>query len=228
MPFAINSISTSEDVLGCLEGATQKVPAIASLFTYGCPTRAPGDKLRMHSAINQLLMCPIQEHIKRKREAEREKDHHRKYSLEHGIPSTLDLSANLCTGNASVDSYSPLLYLLTPNQMIDNDYNIPSYLPHVDGRVIPGLDRSMIPDKSNLFLSSLSEVENIKLRDESGRVIGMDSTRNTKGNTREGGWVETSPAQGPPKDGIYPILAIDCEMVSLHNLPNLLTNVHLH
>ncbi|OXG10615.1 RNA exonuclease 1 [Cryptococcus neoformans Tu401-1] len=192
MPFAINSIPADGDILGRLEGPAQKVPAIASLFTYGCPTRAPGDKLRMHSAINQLLMCPIQEHIRRKREAEREKDHHR---------------------NAQIDSYSPLLYLLTPNQMIDNDYNIPSYLPHVDGRIVPGLDKSMIPDKSNLFLSSLSEVENIKLRDESRSFTGMDSTRNTKGNTREGGWVETSPAQGPPKDGIYPILAIDCEMV---------------
>lgn len=134
---------------------------------------------------------------------------------------------HLRTGNAQIDSYSPLLYLLTPNQMIDNDYNIPSYLPHVDGRIVPGLDKSMIPDKSNLFLSSLSEVENIKLRDESRSFTGMDSTRNTKGNAREGGWVETSPAQGPPKDGIYPILAIDCEMVSLCNLPNLLSNAHL-
>lgn len=112
MPFAINSISTSEDVLGCLEGGTQKVPAIASLFTYGCPTRAPGDKLRMHSAINQLLMCPIQEHIKRKREAEREKDHHRKYSWNMGslalwismltyVQATLQLTLTLlyCTSS---------------------------------------------------------------------------------------------------------------------------------
>ncbi|KIR50845.1 RNA exonuclease 1 [Cryptococcus gattii Ru294] len=193
MPFAISSISADEDILDREGEPNQKVPAIASLFTYGCPTRAPGDKLRMHSAINQLLMCPIPEHVKRKREAEKEKNH------DHTI--------------AQVDSYSPLLYLLTPNQMIDNDYNIPSYLPHVDRRVVPGLDRSMIPDQSNILLSSLSEIEDIRVRDESERLTGIDSTRSTKGNTREGGWVETSPAEGPPKNGIYPILAIDCEMV---------------
>lgn len=215
MPFAISSISADEDILDREGEPIQKVPAIASLFTYGCPTRAPGDKLRMHSAINQLLMCPIPEHIKRKREAEKEKNHHRKPPMEHVIRSVLNRNANLCTDTtAQVDSYSPLLYLLTPNQMIDNDYNIPSYLPHVDRRVVPGLDRSIIPDQSNSLLSSLSEVEDIRVRDESERLTGMDSTRSTKGNTREGGWVETSPAEGPPKDGIYPILAMDCEMVS--------------
>ncbi|XAO24769.1 hypothetical protein I312_103575 [Cryptococcus bacillisporus CA1280] len=36
-----------------------------------------------------------------------------------------------------INSYLPLLYLLTPIQMGDNDHNTPSYLLHVDGLVVP-------------------------------------------------------------------------------------------
>lgn len=47
-----------------------RLPTVPKLFTYGCPTRAPGDQRRLHSVINTLLMCPLPEALKKKREQE--------------------------------------------------------------------------------------------------------------------------------------------------------------
>ncbi|ODO08344.1 hypothetical protein L198_00069 [Cryptococcus wingfieldii CBS 7118] len=125
MPFPITSPSAPLDQVSL-------IPALSTLFTYGCPTRAPGDKTRMHSPINQLLMSPMSDAVKKQKEDE---------SKVRNIP---------------------MQYLVTPNQMIDNDYQLPAYIKPSD---VPG------------------------------------------------GWVETPEAKGPPADGKYPILAVDCEMV---------------
>ncbi|WVQ83395.1 hypothetical protein IAT38_005536 [Cryptococcus sp. DSM 104549] len=169
---------------------TARVPVIPKLFTYACPTKAPGDARRMHSVLNTLLMNPVPDSAKKKKEEEGRK-----------------LSAL-----AVSDTSPPFLYLLTPNQMLDNDYRLPSYLPHSDKVVVPGVDRSLLPDH---ILAALDPgTADGELAEEAAmRGGGGENFKQGKGNKRPDEWVETPRATGPPKDGKYPVLAIDCEMV---------------
>lgn len=50
-----------------------RVPIIPKLFSYGCPTRAPGDARKLHSAMGTLLQSPLPEKLKHKRAAEAKK-----------------------------------------------------------------------------------------------------------------------------------------------------------
>ncbi|KAI0286382.1 hypothetical protein BC826DRAFT_1049111, partial [Russula brevipes] len=82
------------------------IPFIARTFSHACPTRAPGDANRMHSVLNTFFQTPVSGEEKKRRlqgriEAER-------------------------TGQRD-----PSRYLLTVEQMIENDYPVPSYLADV-------------------------------------------------------------------------------------------------
>nr|XP_019047506.1 hypothetical protein I302_04121 [Kwoniella bestiolae CBS 10118]OCF26436.1 hypothetical protein I302_04121 [Kwoniella bestiolae CBS 10118] len=120
-----------------------RVPIIPKLFTYACPTRAPGDDRKLHSVLNSLLMSPIPDSLKKQKEKE---------------------ARQLA---ATSSSLPPFLYLLSSHQMLDNDYPIPSYI----------------------------------------------SPSDTPGNRRDDPWLEIPRADGPPEDGQWPVLAMDCEMV---------------
>jgi RNA exonuclease 1 len=52
-----------------------KLPFL-SKFMHACPTKAPGDKNRMHSVMSAFVSCPVSGEEKRRRMAERIK---RKY-----------------------------------------------------------------------------------------------------------------------------------------------------
>ncbi|OCF37620.1 hypothetical protein I316_00747 [Kwoniella heveanensis BCC8398] len=103
MPFSTTP-SSSETSTPASAVAAARVPIIPKLFTYACPTRAPGDDRKLHSVLNTLLMSPMPEALKKKKEQE-----------------SRDL-AEL----ARADNTPPFLYLLSPHQMIDNDYALPS------------------------------------------------------------------------------------------------------
>jgi RNA exonuclease 1 len=113
---------------------------------------------------------------------------------------------------------SPLIYLLTPNQMLDNDYTLPTYLKHTDVITIPGLDKTQHPpdiveplgDDTGLLISQAVA--------GSGKV-GYDIVdlvprlEQQSDETRTASWMETPKAEAAPEHGVYPILALDCEMV---------------
>ncbi|KAI0293180.1 hypothetical protein B0F90DRAFT_1670908 [Multifurca ochricompacta] len=82
------------------------VPFIARTFSHACPTFAPGDTIRMHSVLNTFFQAPVSGEEKKRRLQER-------------------IAAER-TGNKD-----PSQYLLTVEQMIENDYPIPSYLADV-------------------------------------------------------------------------------------------------
>ncbi|WVQ68933.1 uncharacterized protein L199_007142 [Kwoniella botswanensis] len=149
-----------------------RVPIIPKLFTYACPTRAPGDDRKLHSVLNSLLMSPIPDGLKKQKERE----------------------AKQLAEAATSSDLPPFLYLLTPHQMLDNDYPIPSYISPSDTPVIPGLDLSTLPPRG-----STTSMSNGNVR--------------TKGNRRDDPWLEIPQADGPPEDGKWPVLAMDCEMV---------------
>ncbi|KAK7060527.1 hypothetical protein VNI00_001293 [Paramarasmius palmivorus] len=88
-------------------GTTQPgVPFIASTFSHACPTRAPGDHMRMHSVLSTFFSGPISSTEKKRRMAEREMS---------------EIFANR----------DPSQYILTLDQMVENDYPIPSYMADV-------------------------------------------------------------------------------------------------
>ncbi|RXK42114.1 hypothetical protein M231_00471 [Tremella mesenterica] len=82
-----------------------KVPMMDTIFMYGIPTRAPGDQRRLFSVFNTLLNSPLPDHLRKQREKESRKR----------------------VEMAKVDGRTSLLYLMTPGQMADNDYPLPSY-----------------------------------------------------------------------------------------------------
>ncbi|KAN0141724.1 hypothetical protein V8E53_000186 [Lactarius tabidus] len=82
------------------------VPFITRTFSHACPTRAPGDATRMHSVLNIFFQTPVSGEEKKRRIQER-------------------VSAEL------TQKKSPTQYLLTVEQMVENDYPVPAYLADV-------------------------------------------------------------------------------------------------
>ncbi|KAL4073757.1 hypothetical protein J3A83DRAFT_4090781 [Scleroderma citrinum] len=82
------------------------IPFIASTFSHACPTRAPGDQTRMYSVLSSFFQGPLSGEEKRKR-----------------------IEARLTSERTA--EKDPSLYLLTLEQMIENDYPIPSYMADI-------------------------------------------------------------------------------------------------
>ncbi|KAI6001680.1 hypothetical protein F5J12DRAFT_894545 [Pisolithus orientalis] len=82
------------------------IPFIASTFSHACPTRAPGDQTRMYSVLGAFFQGPVSSEEKRKR-----------------------IEARLASERAA--GKDPSLYVLTLQEMIENDYPIPSYMADV-------------------------------------------------------------------------------------------------
>ncbi|KAF9462298.1 ribonuclease H [Collybia nuda] len=78
------------------------VPFIAATFSHACPTRAPGDLTRMHSVLSSFFHGPVSGEEKKKR-------------MEKMLACTPD----------------PAQYILTLEQMIENEYPVPSYMADV-------------------------------------------------------------------------------------------------
>lgn len=104
------------------------------------------------------------------------------------------------------------MYLLTPHQMIDNDYRLPSYIEPADTPVIPGVDLSTMPEALRALLTKELTVPDMS-EEEALNGNGGYPSKLTHG---DGGWIETPEATGPPPDGEYRVLSIDCEMVGRH------------
>ncbi|KAJ3484088.1 hypothetical protein NLI96_g5876 [Meripilus lineatus] len=85
---------------------SQGVSTIASTFSHTCPTRAPGEQTRMHSVLGTFFQVPVSGDIKKRRMQER-------ITLER------------------TQEKSPSRYVLSLEDMIENNYPIPSYLADV-------------------------------------------------------------------------------------------------
>lgn len=53
------------------EGLTSKLPVFQSLFSHACPTKAPGERNRMHSPYQHFTTCPLTSAEKERREKAR-------------------------------------------------------------------------------------------------------------------------------------------------------------
>ncbi|KAJ6493808.1 ribonuclease H [Mycena vulgaris] len=87
-------------------GASSALPFIASTFSHACPTRAPGDQTRMHSILTAFFQGPITAAEMKKR------------------------TSNKDTTQRTREK-DPAQYLLTLEQMVENEYPIPSYMADV-------------------------------------------------------------------------------------------------
>ncbi|KAJ7762487.1 ribonuclease H [Mycena metata] len=87
-------------------GSSSALPFIASTFSHACPTRAPGDQTRMHSILTAFFQGPITSAELKKRVATQ-------------------------TDSQRTREKDPAQYLLTLEQMVENEYPIPSYVAEV-------------------------------------------------------------------------------------------------
>ncbi|KAH9922386.1 uncharacterized protein B0H18DRAFT_1018161 [Fomitopsis serialis] len=88
---------------GPVEGSSTGLPFIGRTFSHACPTRAPGDQTRMHSVLNTFFQGPMTGEEKKRRLIER-------VSSERAWEKT------------------PMRYILSTEQMIENDYPPPGFL----------------------------------------------------------------------------------------------------
>lgn len=121
MPFPTRAETSSTDTL---------LPIIPRLFSHACPTRAPGDTRRLHSVLQVLLNAPLSQSEKARRERAKA-EMMRKMKLgtttqQQGGPDQQKYQ------------YDPQVFLLTPNQMLDNEYPVPSYVPGSTNAASPG------------------------------------------------------------------------------------------
>ncbi|KAL1743792.1 hypothetical protein HDZ31DRAFT_40140 [Schizophyllum fasciatum] len=85
------------------DAPTIGLPFISSTFSHAVPTRAPGDANRMHSVLSTFFNGPVSEQERRQRMAAR-------------------AASEASTAN------DPSRYLITLEQMVENDYPVPSYM----------------------------------------------------------------------------------------------------
>ncbi len=117
------SIDPSSEEAAALYGG---IPFITRTFSHACPTRAPGDANRMHSVLNTFFQAPVSGEEKKRRLQERVAGLD-PISLILLLLLTLPLKS---TAERSAKK-DPTQYLLTVEQMIENDYPVPSYLADV-------------------------------------------------------------------------------------------------
>lgn len=99
------------------------IPFIASTFSHACPTRAPGDQTRMHSVLSAFFHGPVSGEERRRRVVQR-------------LTCMFDSSFVLGVLRRSVLAEAlmnkdPLQYVLPVEQMIENDYPVPTYMADV-------------------------------------------------------------------------------------------------
>lgn len=61
MPFPINPLMISTT----LPLPPNQVPVLCKMFTYGLPTRAPGDSKRLFSVMGTLLQSPLPDEVRK-------------------------------------------------------------------------------------------------------------------------------------------------------------------
>jgi RNA exonuclease 1 len=174
---------------------------MSKLFSNALPTKAPGDQYRFHPALNTLLSTVVPQKEKERRNKEKQKLF--KKRMEDAANSrkegTTDEAQSTETEAGAGSSYDPVLFLLTPNQMIENEYPIPTYFPLSVEGFMKGSPEDV--EKGNeVFLPW-------NAKDKEGEAQGEKKDL-------PAGWKETEAATEGPKDGKYPVLAVDCEMVS--------------
>ncbi|KAJ9121817.1 hypothetical protein QFC22_002440 [Naganishia vaughanmartiniae] len=105
------------------EDATKdmQIPTIPRLFSHACPTRAPGDARRLHSVLQTLLNAPLSQSEKARREKAKAE------MMRKMKAGTTSSTSN--QGDQAKYQFDPQVFLLTPNQMLDNEYLVPSYIP---------------------------------------------------------------------------------------------------
>ncbi|TDL16847.1 hypothetical protein BD410DRAFT_901803 [Rickenella mellea] len=86
------------------------LPFISAKFSHACPTRAPGDANKMHSILSAFFHGPVSAEEKRRR--------------------ALAISEQGASSTAKNDS-GPESYVLTPEQMLENEYPVPRYMADV-------------------------------------------------------------------------------------------------
>ncbi|GAA5924990.1 RNA exonuclease [Sporobolomyces koalae] len=87
-------------------GLANELPVFAKLFSHACPTKAPGEKNRMHSGYQSFTTCPL---------TSGEKDRREKARKERG---------------QQLKTADPSAYLMTPSQMFEQNYPTPTPLPN--------------------------------------------------------------------------------------------------
>jgi RNA exonuclease 1 len=97
------------------------IPFIATTFSHACPTRAPGDQNRMHSVLSSFFSCPVSAEERKRRMKV-------KCVYASRSPCIPVVNGALAAEKSKSD---PTQYLLTIEQMIENDYPIPSYMADV-------------------------------------------------------------------------------------------------
>ena len=102
------------------------LPFVASTFSHACPTRAPGDKTHLHSVYGAFFQGPMNAAEKARRMMrENCRSHDTSHSLHH--PTFLHFPTLV----EHPMGQHPARYTLSPEQMIENDYPMPSYMADV-------------------------------------------------------------------------------------------------
>ncbi|EJC98240.1 uncharacterized protein FOMMEDRAFT_143323 [Fomitiporia mediterranea MF3/22] len=110
MPVIVKTLfGGTKEIVPDIKDDTPKLPFVARTFSHACPTRAPGDALRMHSVLGAFFQGPISAEEKKRR-------------MVASLKAGKDIAAD-----------DPMRYVLTPTQMLENEYPLPSYMKDASG-----------------------------------------------------------------------------------------------
>jgi RNA exonuclease 1 len=122
LPDLPSSVDPRSEEAAALYGG---IPFIARTFSHACPTRAPGDANRMHSVLNTFFQAPVSGEEKKRRLQERIAGSSSTFNFFFSLVDITHVIAE------RVGKKDPAQYLLTVEQMIDNEYPVPSYIADV-------------------------------------------------------------------------------------------------
>lgn len=130
--------------------AETHLPIIQRLFSAVCPTRAPGDTRRLYSVLQALLNAPLSQSEKARRERSKAELMRKMKASAGPLANQQQQHQN---GGAAAYAYDPQAFLLTPNQMLDNDYPMPSYMPG---------SRNAVPGGGDVGAARVTEIGQVR------------------------------------------------------------------
>ena len=173
------------------------LPVFAKLFSHACPTKAPGEKNRMHSGYQNFTTCPLTSGEKDRREKARKERqsspslpfrfHRERERYSHR--SLPDSFLEIISGGQQLKTSDPSAFLLSPSQMFEQNYPTPTTRP---------------PSSSSSAAAPASTTP---------------TTTTFEDWKRPDGWIEAPyvPLQGEAGT-LRTVFGLDCEMVREQNL----------
>lgn len=128
--LGVPSPSLSANLPFSLSTSSSKLPVFQSLFSHACPTKAPGEKNKMHSCYQAFTSCPLTGGEKDRREKARKESAWIASMYLSWLDCFADVAFSDPAEGQTEKSADPTVYLMSQELMTEHAYPVPTRVPN--------------------------------------------------------------------------------------------------